>query len=240
MPSTATTGPVTVNGFAGGSNVDVFFSMPNPVISSLSPSSAPVGTQVQINGSGFGATQGSGSSVTFSNQNASIVSWSDSQIVATVPSAAISGSVVVISGGVSSNTNINLTVPHPQITSISPTSGIVGTQITVNGSGFQTTKGSSTVMLMNSTNNFTLSVVSWSDSQIVATVPSNAATGDVSVTVNGIQSNRDLLFTLPKPVMSAISPSGGPTGTQVQITGTGFGVTRGAARSSLMGQACRS
>ena len=235
VPSTATTGPVTVNGFAGGSNVDVFFSMPNPVISSLSPSSAPVGTQVQINGSGFGATQGSGSSVTFSNQNASVVSWSDNQIVATVPSAAISGSVVIISGGVSSNTNINLTVPHPQITSISPTSGIVGTQITVNGSGFQTTKGSSTVMLMNSTNNFTLSVVSWSDSQIVATVPSNAATGDVSVTVNGIQSNRDLLFTLPKPVMSAISPSGGPTGTQVQITGTGFGVTQGSSTLVING-----
>lgn len=235
VPSTATTGPVTMTGFAGGSNVDVVFSMPNPIISSLSPSSASVGTQVQINGSGFGATQGNGSSVTFSNQNASIVSWSDSQIVATVPSAAISGSVVVISGGVSSNTNINLTVPHPQITSISPTSGIVGTQITVNGSGFQNTKGSSTVLLMNNVFNNTLNVVSWSDSQIVVTVPSNAATGDVSVTVNGIQSNRDLLFTLPKPVMSAIFPNGGPIGTQVQILGSGFGATQGTSTLVING-----
>ena len=105
-------------------------------------------------------------------------------------------------------------MPAAQITSISPTSGVVGTQITVNGSGFQTTKGSSTVMLMNSTSNITLTVVAGAIHKIVATVPSFAATGDVSVTVNGIQSNRDLLFTLPKPVMSAISPSGGPTGTQ--------------------------
>jgi IPT/TIG domain len=171
VPSTATTGPVTVNGFAGGSNVDVVFSMPNPIISSLSPSSAAVGTQVQINGSGFGATQGNSTLKFYSNSTASIVNWSDSQITATVPAAAISGPVTVVSGGVSSNANINFTVPAPQITGISPISGIVGTQITVNGSGFQSTKGSSTLLLTNSTNNFTLNVVSWTDSQICCNRP---------------------------------------------------------------------
>ncbi|MBZ5523622.1 MAG: IPT/TIG domain-containing protein [Acidobacteriia bacterium] len=38
--------------------------MANPVVSGLMPASGPAGTQVQINGTGFGATQG-GSTVSF-------------------------------------------------------------------------------------------------------------------------------------------------------------------------------
>jgi RHS repeat-associated protein len=231
VPSLATTGPVTVSGFAGLSNADVVFSMPNPIISSLSPSSAPVGTQVQINGSGFGATQGSSVVKFNSNVTASIVSWSDSQIVATVPSTAISGSVAVTAGGVSSNTNINFTVPPPQIASISPASGLGGTQVTLSGSGFQNTKGSSSVTLTSGGGAWT--VVSWSDTQIVATIPSGATTGDVQVTVNGGTSNRDLLFTLPNPVISSVSPTGGPVGAQVQTIGSGFGASQGSSTITL-------
>ena len=73
--------------------------------------------------------------------SAAIVSWSDTQIVATVPPQAFSGQVVVTVGGVCSNQTVYFNVPGPQVTSISPTSGGVGTQVTVNGSGFQSPKG---------------------------------------------------------------------------------------------------
>lgn len=71
-------------------------------ISSVTPSSASAGTgnSVTIIGTNFGATQGS-SIVTFYNRTgqpriqATILSWSDSSIVATVPMGASSGPVIV-------------------------------------------------------------------------------------------------------------------------------------------------
>jgi hypothetical protein len=177
VPAGAATGPVQVftNNFLS-SNQDFVFALPNPVITGLVPSAGPVGTQVQIKGSGFGATQGS-STVTFESlANAAIVSWSDTQIIATVPTSAISGAVSVKQSGVTSNTNINFTVPAPHVTSVSPTSGIIGGQVTINGSGFQSSQSSSTV----SFNNLNATVTSWSDTQIVATIPANGVTGRCS------------------------------------------------------------
>src|SRR4051794_32078765 len=104
-----------------------------PQITSTAPSSGPVGTQVQFNGTGFGTTQGT-SSVSFNGVNAAVVSWSDMQIVATVPATAITGWVRVTVSGVASNTNVYFVIPTPHISSISPTTGIGGYQVTINGS----------------------------------------------------------------------------------------------------------
>jgi RHS repeat-associated protein len=224
VPAGAATGPalVTVNGV--DSNSDILFAMPNPMIASLSPSSGPVSTQVQINGSGFGATQGSSSVTFYPGVNASIVSWSDSQIQATVPSATTTGLVKVTVGGITTTSNVDFTVPPPQVNSVSPTFGIVGASVTISGSGFQASKGTSTLVL----NSTTASTTSWSDTQILATVPSGATSGPAVVTVNGVSSNRDVMFTVPNPIITSLSPSSGPVGTPVQINGTGFGTTQGS------------
>jgi uncharacterized protein (TIGR02145 family) len=73
-----------------------------------------------------------------------------------------------------------------QITSISPTSGFVGDEITITGINFGTTQGTSYV-----TFNITKAteIISWSDTQIKVNVPSGATTGKVSVTTNGTKSN---------------------------------------------------
>jgi hypothetical protein len=227
VPTGAVTGPVKVSGFSATSNTDVVFSMANPIITSISPSAGPVGATVQINGSGFGATQPTGSTVTFTqNRSANVVTWSDNQIVVTVPSTAVSGGVKVTEGGVASNSNQVFTVPAPHITSITPSSGGVGTQITVTGSGFQNPQPASSSISFNNNVRQNLSVISWNDTQIVATVPSAGITNPVWVDVNGIDSNTDLFFTMPKPVITAMTPSGGPVGTLVQISGSGFGATQ--------------
>jgi len=76
---------------------------PSPHITSLSPTSAPVGTSVTISGSNFGATQGT-SSATFDSTAASVQSWSDTQIHVTVPSLLIGDyDVVVTTSAGSSN-----------------------------------------------------------------------------------------------------------------------------------------
>src|SRR3954468_6586320 len=101
-----------------------------PQITAVNPATAAVGAQVTVSGSGFGASQGA-SSIALNNVSASVVTWSDTQIVATVPTAATTGAVKATVGGVASNANVYVTVPAPQVTSISPTSGVTGTQVTI-------------------------------------------------------------------------------------------------------------
>ena len=70
-----------------------------PSIKGLTPSSGPVGTTVTITGQNFGTTQGT-STVTFNNGiAASPTTWSDTQIVVTVPVGATTGNIVVTVGG---------------------------------------------------------------------------------------------------------------------------------------------
>jgi hypothetical protein len=231
VPNGTTTGPawVKVNGVV--SNQDILFSTPNPIVSSVSPTTGPVGTQVQVNGSGFGATQGT-SLITVNRQTPAVASWSDGQIVATVPSTATSGPVQVQVATFGSNTNIDFLVPPPQVISLSPSSGLAGNSVTVTGSGFQNTQGSSTI----SFNGSAAAVKTWSDTQIVATVPSGTTTGPVKVTVNSVASNQDIVFATVMPVISSLSPASGPGGSQVQINGVGFGATQGSSTVTFNGQ----
>jgi RHS repeat-associated protein len=224
IPTNTKTGPflVSVNGIA--SNPDVVFTLPNPIVAAVVPSSAPVGTQVQINGSGFGTSQGT-STIKLNNTALTVNSWSDLQILATIPSTAITGTIQVTVGGITSNSNIYFIVPSPQVTAVSPAVGVVGTQVTISGSGFQSTQGSSSIQF----NGITAAVNSWSDTQIVATVPASAKTGPAVVTVNSTASNKDVVFTLPNPLITGVVPATAPVGTQVQINGSGFGSTQGSS-----------
>lgn len=71
-------------------------------ISSLSPNHGASGTSVVIAGTGFGATQGT-SKVTFNGIVAPIASWSETSIVAVVPTNATSGLVIVSVNGAQTN-----------------------------------------------------------------------------------------------------------------------------------------
>jgi len=69
-----------------------------PAITGISPSSGTIGSSVTVTGSGFGATQTS-STINFNGVNATVTSWSNSQIVATVPTGTVSGPVGVTVAG---------------------------------------------------------------------------------------------------------------------------------------------
>jgi YD repeat-containing protein len=73
-----------------------------PIINSLSSTAGSIGTSITINGSNFGAVQ-SDSTITFNGIQASPTGWNDTTIVASVPSLASTGPVVVTVGGVVSN-----------------------------------------------------------------------------------------------------------------------------------------
>lgn len=173
---------------------------PAPNISTLSPTSGPVGTSVTISGTNFGVSQGL-STVTFNGTASTPTSWSNASIVVPVPSGATSGNVVVTVGGVPSNgVTFTISAPNPpKITGISPQVGPGGTSVTLTGSGFGATQGSSSVTF----NGTAGTIVSWSDTSIVVQNPLawrgncmrfGCDTATVVVTVNGVASNGVTFF----------------------------------------------
>src|SRR6516164_1292087 len=123
----------------------VYNAPPAASLTSLSPTIGPVGTAVTISGSNFGSVQ-STSTVTFGGIGATPATWSTTSIVVPVPAGATTGSVVVSVGGVGSNAlTYTVAAVAPTLTSLSPTSGPVGTVVTIAGANFGASQGSSTV-----------------------------------------------------------------------------------------------
>jgi glycosidase len=115
---------ITVTTGSGGNNPVTAFSLPahtvavwqftegaaSPEVGSIGPTVGQPGVQVTIGGKNFGATQGSGS-VKFGTTAATINSWSDTKIVATVPSVTNgSYSVTVTANGGAASNGIQFTV----------------------------------------------------------------------------------------------------------------------------------
>ena len=69
--------------------------------------------------------------------------------------------------------------PAPVITSASATTGSVGSQVVIGGSGFGPTQSGSTVLL----NGASVTINSWSDASIGITIPAGATTGPMLVSV---------------------------------------------------------
>src|SRR5437016_1222292 len=121
----------------------------------------------------------------------------------------------------------------PTITSLSPNVGAVGASVTIAGSGFGSSQGTSTVKF-NGTTATTISF--WNASTIVAVVPTGATTGNTVVTVSGRASNGVLFTVVPSPVITGISPTSGPAGTSMTISGNNFGTSPGGV--SFAGACC--
>jgi hypothetical protein len=199
-----------------------------PTISGVSPSSGPVGTVVTISGSNFGTTQGS-SSVRFNGVTAAPTNWTATSITAPVPPGATSGNVSVTVNGLASN-GVSFAVP-PAIANLSRTSGSVGAAVIISGTTFGTAQGSSTVTF----NGMAATPTSWSPTSITAPVPAGATTGPLVVRVSGLASNGSMFTLLTPPVIASLSPSSGPPGALVHISGTDFGAIRGGSTVSFDG-----
>jgi RHS repeat-associated protein len=219
VPDGASSGPVVVTNGTGTSN-SALFTVLQPVITALTPASAEPTNSVTITGSNFGANQGT---VSFNGQPATITNWTDTSIVVAVPASATSGNVVVSSRGLQS-AGAPFTVLLPVISSLSPNAGDPGTSVVIAGSGFGPAQGSVTF-------SGTLAVVTyWNDRSITAQVPNGAGGGNVVVTsAVGRSSNGAGFNVTDNLAITLISPTTGPVGTQVTITGGGFGAAQGSS-----------
>jgi uncharacterized repeat protein (TIGR03803 family) len=147
------------------------------------PASGKVAKPIGILGSGFtGAT-----SVKFNVTSATFSVVSDTYISATVPSGAGTSFVSVVTPGGTLKSNLKFRVT-PTVTSFSPTSGTVGTQVTITGTGL--TQASNVKFGGAKLAVFTVN----SDIQITATVPAGAVTGKIQVTTAGGTATSSAVF----------------------------------------------
>ncbi len=112
------------------------------------------------------------------------------------------------------------TVTAPTITSFSPTSGVVGTTVTVIGTGFSTSISTVTlggVTVPADTGNVV------STTELTFPVPSAAVTGPIAIANSGGTASSAMNF-IVAPEITALSPVTGSAseGTPVTVTGSGL------------------
>jgi hypothetical protein len=186
-------------------------------ISSFTPACGVATNAVTITGSGFNSS-GDATAVRFDGTNQpTFTVVSDTTITTTVPSGATTGTVAVDapSGDTTSTQNFIVAAAGlPTIASFTPTNGTSGRNVTIYGANFGCTTSVSF-------NGASASFVVNSDSQITATVPTNATTGQITVATSGGIAMSASNFTVVKvPTITSFTPASGNVGTSVTIYGT--------------------
>jgi YD repeat-containing protein len=117
------------------------------------------------------------------------------------------------------------TATQISIINFSPESGLVGTAVTINGTGFSTTANQNTVKF----NGLAATVSSSTNTQIQATVPTAATTGTISVTSPNGTATSSGIFTVTTssgvPTITSFGPTSGGAGTAISLVGTNFNTT---------------
>jgi prepilin-type N-terminal cleavage/methylation domain-containing protein len=197
----------------------------------FTPTSGPVGTSISVTGSGWATTTDSNISVTISGIAATdTLSINSSGAISgriTVPSGVTTKTVIInaaISGNQTFNNAFTLTTAAA---SFSPTSGPVGTIISVTGSGWPLSDNNYTVTVGGTTATNSLTANSSGALSGTITVPSistGSQTVSITESISGIQIFSTNFTVLGLPTVTGISPNSGPTagGTNVTINGTNF------------------
>jgi len=208
VPATATTGKLQVV-TAGGTATSLLNFLAVPTITGFNPGTAPPGSTVTVDGTGFGGV----SSVKLNGVAASFSVLSRVQLRLTVPSSATSGTISVTTAGGTATSGSALSV-SPRVTGFTPGSALVGATVTISGNAF----GGATDVLFNGVTAVPATVI---PTKVTVPVPADASTGKLTVvTAAGAGQSAATFKVLPK--LTSFSPGSGVVGTSVTIAGSGF------------------
>ena len=216
VPRRATSGPISVVTPEGTAvSADTFTVVPPPTLTRFTPATGPAGTRVTLTGTHLlGAT-----AVRFNGVSApEFEVVSGTSIEAVVPSGATSGPISVVTpGGTAVSAEPFTVVPPPTLTRFTPTTGPAGTRVTLTGTHFL----GATYVRFNGVRAVEFAVLS--GTSIEAVVPSGATSGPISVVTPGgmAVSTEPFMVALP-PTLTGFTPTTGPAGTRVTLTGTHF------------------
>ena len=180
-----------------------------PTITSFSPSTGPIGGTVTITGANFSTTPSANVVKFFNNKTATVTASTATSLTVTVPVGTVTGKISVTVNCMTATSATDFTIGAaaiPTITGFTPSSGPVGTSVTINGTNFSTTPANNIVKL----NGTTATVSAATSTSLTLTVPANATSGKFTVTVGGntATSSNNFIVTVP---------SGNPTNDPPQI-----------------------
>lgn len=195
----------------GGAAITVSNFLVGPSITSFSPAGGPPGTVVTLTGTGLGNTKnvlfGSVAATKFTNVNSTTVT-------AVVPLNTFTAPITVITGN---GMNVSATPFYlpPRVDGFSPGSGVVGTVVTLTGVNF--TGATKVELAAQSLAGFNVTATN----KITVTVPDGAVSGKFRVTgPGGLDESTDTFSVVgPLPTITGFTPTAGPVGTQVTISG---------------------
>jgi hypothetical protein len=191
-----------------------------PLITGFSPTQGIAGTAVTITGVNFNPAAAS-NNVKFNGINATVTLVTSELLTVIVPNGAATGKITLTINGHTAVSEADFIIfESPLINSISPSSGFPGTSITITGNNFSTTLSDNIVKF----NSLDATVTAATSRSLTVTVPANAITGKISVTVHGMTTISANDFVIP-PTIESFSPSSGLIGSNVVIYGTGFSNT---------------
>ncbi|EKD43743.1 MAG: transglutaminase protein, partial [uncultured bacterium] len=236
------------------------FCLEKMFISNISPTAAAHGDYLSITGKFFGNAPGhvyfknssnADTEASMANCGSGFDSWIPNQLIVVVPNDAISSSIKVVTASTTGPDNVVRqfvdytgtagwknhapdfvlsTTTHPGICGVSPTSGQVGSSVTVTGKNFGTSQGAGDFLKF-----FELKapVDSWaSDTSVTGKVPLLLSNDEyaVKITKNGIDSNGVLFNVFGSvsngPIVSGLSATSGVFSDYLTIYGTNFGNTQ--------------
>jgi hypothetical protein len=218
VPGGAITGALTLTSPFGSASADDRFvvTVPAPTISGFSPASGAPGTVVTVTGTNLaGAT-----SVSVGGVAANYMVNRDGTVSVTIPANAQTGVISITTPGGTANsgrTVFTVLPPPPTIISFTPTMASPGMTVTITG----TNLAGATAVTVGGVPATSFTVVS--PTTITFVVPSNAASGVITVTTPGGTANSGrTIFTVlpPPPTIISFTPTMASPGMTVTITGT--------------------
>ena len=147
----------------------------------------------------------------------------------TVPPDAQTGKISVMVGTAADTSAASFTVAVLTVDVFTPTSGAVGTTVTITGTDFSTTAGDNTVTFLGNidadADNAEATVSAATATLLTVTVPPDAQTGKISVMVGTAADTSAASFTVAVLTVGGFTPTSGAVNTEVKIWGTGFSST---------------
>jgi hypothetical protein len=215
---------VDVKGLGSAELATVFRVANPPEISSFAPESGEANREVAIKGAHFGVEAGR-AKVVLAGRKCKILGFSDDEIRVTVPKGAVSGPFEVIiedMGSAVSRESFEVWAPLA-VTSMEPNQGLPGTEIKLFGTGFRANPKDHKLVIGSKA----VEIDRIDNSALVFKIPEDAPDGDVSLRLEVAQRGATAiampLNVMHSPQIDGFSPSRGPAGTIVNITGKYFG-----------------
>lgn len=221
VPAGATTGPLTLATADGATRRPSFTVFQPPTLTSVTPGEGRPGAVVTLAGTHFAAVA-TQDTVTFNGVPAFVRQATTTSLQVEVPPGATLGTISIrtLGGQVASAQPFMVWYP-PTLVSATPGHVRTGATVALAGTNFAAALARNTVTFGGGQVG---QVLQASPTSLVVRVPPAAQTGPVQVQTPGGQTTTPTnLLIIPAPLITSFSPTRGPVGTAVTLTGRNFG-----------------